>query len=260
MPMKAIGLVLAIWLIPLGLSAQTAGNPVRTVPKGQWTVGLAGNYLNQNMQTSTAVSKRVFVKSMWGVDSWLGVYGMLGAVQLSMNVKQAGVKDYKDRFRFGYGAGVHWHFPIPAQSEYGPGLWGGVQGLKFLSEATFTRPIQFQGGSLNREFAVRYDWGEMLASGGIEFPVRSVRLYFGGAAWAIRRLDTKKEYLVDGTHDKQYLGKAKGEYRSGFWSGGVVGVEITFPQNYSISIEALGFNEENYQIMVGICQTGSPEW
>jgi hypothetical protein len=242
------------------LSAQIAGNPVRTVDKREWTMGLSGNYLNQEMGPTTAVSRRILVKSAFGVDRWLSLYGLFGTVQLSMNRKLPGVHDYRDRFRFGYGAGLQVCFDLNPAAEKSPGFWGGLQVLKFVSEGTFTTALQFQGSELIRRFDLKYDCGEMTLCGGLLFPIGKFTVYGGAAGWATSRTDTKKEYLVDNTGSKQYRGQAIGDFESGLWSGGILGVEYMLPQRVSVSIEAMAFNKNNYQIMVGICQTGSPEW
>jgi hypothetical protein len=241
------------------LHAQMAGNPVHAVGKREWTVGLSGNYLNQNLVNAKAVSRRFLAKSMWGVNDWLGLYGLIGTVQLSMNIDKKEVQNYKDRLRFAYGAGFHWQINLNAEAENSLGLWGDAQVMKFLSENSYYLPSQSMIGSMTDQFLLTYDWGEALVCGGLVLPVRNFRFYGGGAAWGLRRMDTKKQYRIDANSTSQYVGQSKGTYQSGYWTGGIIGIEWDLPQRYSISIEGLVFNKENYQIMVGISQTGSPE-
>ncbi len=242
------------------LFAQTAGNPVQAIDQREWTMGLSGNYLHQQLGNEIAVSKRLLIKSMWGVRRGIGIYGLLGTVQLSMNTNKPGITDYKDKFRFGYGLGLHVQTDLNRGVENSIGLWGGIQVLKFVSKSSFLKSVQFQGENYTREFGMKYDWGEMMMCAGFVVPIRILRLYGGGAGWASLRHDSKKEYLTDSSNSRQLMGEAKGDYQSGVWSGGILGIEFILPNRYSFSVEGLVFNKQNYQIMVGISQTGSPGW
>jgi hypothetical protein len=253
-------LLLLFFYVVCPIHAQTAGNPIQAVGEREWTMGLSGNYMNQEIGNVTAISKRVLVKSAWGVTPWISLYGLLGTVQLSMNKHTLGISDYKDQYRFAYGAGFHVQFDLNPETENGIGLWGIAQVLKYPSKGSFTKTVQYQSSSMVSEFAMKYDCGELMFCAGWIIPIKTVRLYGGGAGWATRRMDTKKEYVIDNDNVKQYIGEKKAEYQSGVWTGGIAGIEFILPQRYAISIEGLVFNRKNYQIMVGICQTGSPDW
>lgn len=257
---KVLYFCFVVIIIEGAVSAQISGNPVEAINKREWTVGLSGNYINQQMEYTTAVSKRILVKSAWGIEDWLNIYGLFGSVQLSMNRNVPGIRDYKDKSRMGYGLGANVQFDLNPEVENGIGLWGGIQFLKYVSEGTFNKTAQSNGGDVLHEFAMKYDCGEMTVCAGWIIPIKSVRLYGGGAGWAIQRTDRKKEYLVENDGSKRYIGEQKGEYQSDFWTGAVVGVEFLLPQRYFFTVEGIVFNEQNYQIRIGICQTGSPEW
>ncbi len=240
---------------PSLLNGQMAGNPVGVRGDGEWTVSAIGTYVNQQLGHETAVSRRILLKSTWGVAPWLDVFCTGGGVQVDLNRSEANVGDYKGKYRFGYGLG----FNLTLKLEFNAWLWGGGQALRFPSRGSFLEYLNTGGESDCREFEMTYDWREFQGHLGLVFPYRSLRFYVAGVLWAIQRLETKQEYLQFGDF-RYFLGEVQGEYRSGAWTGGVFGVEFLLPQRYSICIESLVFNEENYQVMVGICQTGFAEW
>ena len=77
--------------------------------------------------------------------------------------------------------------------------------------------------------------------------------------WFVQRLENKKEYWDTGD-SKVLLGQQDGEYNTGIWTGGIVGVDLMLPQNFVISVEGLFFNTQDYQIMIGVSQTGGSRW
>ncbi len=244
-------LFLAYGLLPV--RAQMLGNPVTAQGKGQWTMGLSGTYLNQQIESTEVFSKRVFVQSRWGVTEALDVFGTLGYAQLKINVKETGTTDYKDKFRFAYGLGFHFlTHPFP---ENHIAFWASGHAFTFPSKGAFENTFSVLGSPYVRRFEMKYDWGEGVASAGWMIPYRSVMVYAGVAGWGIRRFEEKTEYLLL-AEGKSLQGREKGTYQSGVWSGGVAGFRVLLPQNYSVGVECLYFNEQSYQIMAGISQTG----
>ena len=161
------------------------------------------------------------------------------------------VIDYEGKYRFGYGLGFNVHVPLKGSWT----AWAGGQALRFSSEGSYFTMSDW----VTREFAMEYDSREFQGQVGVIYPYRFMRFYIAGVGWAIQRLDTKREY-VEYEGSRGYLGEEEGEYRSGLWTGGLVGIEFMLPHRYSISIEFLGFNTSNYQIMVGISQSGMSSW
>jgi hypothetical protein len=176
-----------------------------------------------------------------------------------LDIKQnsASITDYAGKFRFGYGAGIN--MVLKPQALTGVWIVAGAQALRFSSVGTFEEDLHIGSEYFTREFEMSYDWREVKFNGGIVIPHRSFRVYLAAAGWLVQRFDTKREYLDTGS-SKNYVGEEKGEYRTGVWSGGIIGLEILLPQRYSLSIEGLFFNENDYQLMVGICQTGGSKW
>ena len=244
-------------MVVSSLHAQMAGNPVGVRGQGEWTISALGMYMNQNLGSETAVSRRIFMKSNWGLTPWLDFYLLGGAVQLEMKTGKEGVIDYKDKYRFAYGVGLNVSFKPAQNSSFW--IWGGVHGIRFPSYGYFMEDIYIGAAAYVQKFDMKYDWREIGGNLGIVLPYHSFRFYAAGVGWFLQRFDTKREYLENG-NSVSFLGKQKGEYRSGLWTGGVVGLEINLPQRYSFSVEALFFNESNYQIMIGICQTGGSAW
>ncbi len=235
------------------LQAQMAGNPAGVKGQGKWTVSAIGTYMNQQVGNEMAVSKRVLLRSSWGLAPWLDVYGMVGGVQLDLKTSNVDFVDYEGKFRLGYGTGFNIAFQPMARSRFS--IWIGGQALRYSSQGSFFE----ESDMFSKEFKMDYDSREFLGYVGIIIPLTSFRLYCAGVGWVTQRLESKTEYLEYGGITST-VGQIDGELRSGLWTGGVVGIEFILPQQYVIGLEGLFFNEENYQIMIGISQTGGQEW
>jgi hypothetical protein len=236
--------------------AQMIGNPINTRGSGEWTISANGSYTNQQLGLD-AVTKRLFIKSSWGITPWLDFYFLGGGVQLEMKSSLQNIADYKDKIRLGYGAGLNAAFKpsfLPIIS-----VFTGVQAIRFVSEGSFHEDFYFNNQVYQSIYQMQYDCREVKGYAGLVFPHRIFRFYAAGAVWYLQRMETKKEYWDTGD-SSILLGQQDGEYGSGIWTGGIVGMDLLLPQNFAISIECLIFNMSNYQIMVGVCQTGGTRW
>ena len=233
---------------------QMAGNPVGSRGDKEWTVGVMGNYFQMEQGDEQSISKRLLAKSDWGLTPWLDVQVMIGAVQLEMRSPRINVEDYHGKFKFAFGLGFQSQIPLGG-SVQSPSLWFGGQALRFTSKGSYVERTEL----VTREFMMDYDWREFQVHAGMIVPYRFIRFYAAGVGWAVQRLDTKNEYIVyNDIHN--YVGEEEGEYRSGIWTAGIIGVEFLLPSRYSIGIEMLYFNSYNYQIMVGLSQSGILTW
>ncbi len=235
--------------------AQMTGNPAGVGGKGEWTIGIDGTYMTQQQAGETAFTRRLFMKSEWGLAPWLDLYALIGGVQLEIRPGDEDFLNYKDRLRLGFGAGAS--LILPFSSGQNPAaLWLGVQGIRFASQGSFVSRETAVLEGIQQEFAMNYDWRELRGHFGLAIPVKSLRLYLAGVVWTVQRLETKTEYLTqDG--QKSFIAKEEGEYRSGLWTGAVAGLEIRLPYHYAIGVEAIVFNANNYFIVIGIHQTGT---
>jgi hypothetical protein len=262
-----------VFFLSIHLSAQTCGGPAGAMGKGQLTMGLSDTYQTLWHGNQQAVSNRIFLKTQYGLAPWLDVYGLLGNIQSTMKNNRTDLNNYKDKSRFTYGVGFNVMLnpasPKPKRTTRRParpasrndiGFWGGATVIRYPAEGVYDQSINVLGYSFVREYALKYDCREVTGHAGIFIPYRFLKFYAAGVGWAIQRLDTKKEYLVGVSEEPIKVGEVKATYQSGLWTGGLIGVQIDLPQQYAITIEALGFNKANYQIMVGISQTGMQTW
>jgi hypothetical protein len=268
MKTKHMSFVLLPLLASGFLSAQTCGNPAGTAGKGLWTMALNGAYQTLDQGSQTTESRRVFFKTQYGLATGLDAYGMVGAVQLTMKNSPSGFSVSKDKYRLAYGAGFSFRTPSgpakpaparrnrKARSSTPLVLFGGGNVIRYPSEATYRKT----GDYWTQEFNLKYDCREASGHAGILLPGKILKFYLGGAVWAIQRMDTKKQKLVALDGSETVLGTKKGKYQSGLWTGGMVGLQYDLPGNYSLSVEGIAFNQEYYQIMVGISQTGIRPW
>ena len=232
--------------------AQMAGNPVGVRGKGAWTISLAGNYMEQQLKTENVFSRRILLKSGWGLTEWLDIHGIVGGAQLVMRSVRPGYVDYRDKYRPAYGLG----FNLSVSSERLPFVfWGGGHAMRFLSEGSFWE----YGPIYTREFRMEYDWREFEGHAGVIVPIHVFRIYVAAVAWGVQRFDKKNEYLGFGS-GQSWVGEVESEYISGLNTGALLGIEWLLPQMYSVSVEVRAFNQDNFQIMVGIGQTGGGGW
>ncbi|MBN2414447.1 hypothetical protein JXO52_01325 [bacterium] len=230
--------------------AQISGNPVGTSGTKEWTVSASGTYFYQYIGNTLATSNRFLAKSGWGVVEWLDAYLVAGASNLVLDRQDGGiVSDYRDVYRFTYGAGINALVGDRLQ------LWFGGSALRFQSEGDFREPLIVGGQTYVKRFEMNYDWREVKAYLGIVMNISRFKIYCAGAGWHLWRIEKKKEYR-DSATSTSYVGNEQGEFASGLYTGAIVGIEMSLPQRFSISLEALLFNESNLQIMAGISQTG----
>jgi len=231
-------------------------------------MALNGAYQTLEHGNQTFVSRRVFFKAMYGLAPWLDAYGLVGGTQVAMKNNNPAVTDYKDRSRFAYGVGFNvLANPSPPKSRRPVGrsirsasrsrigFWGGASIIRYPAEAVYN----LSHTSVVREYHWKYDCREITGHAGVVIPYRALKFYAGGIGWAIQRLDTKREIALSGTSSSSDI-TVKGRYQSGLWTGGMAGIQVDLPQNYSLTVEAIGFNKSDYQIMIGISQTGIRTW
>jgi hypothetical protein len=240
------------------LMSQIAGNPVETKGEGEWTISAAGTYLHQQLGHETVLSNRWLVKSGWGVTDDIDLYGLCGVVKLNMNAGEKNISEYHGEYEFGYGLGFNMILQAITK-ENNMGIWVGAQALRFPSSGKFIETYQTSSENLFHEYEMQYAWNEVHACLGIIYPYQHFRFYLSGAGYLVQRDDKKTEYILYGA-DRTYWGEEQDEYRSGLWTGVLVGFDINLSNNYVFSVEGLIFNSSNYQIKIGICQTGGKEW
>jgi hypothetical protein len=240
------------------LYGQMAGNPIGSRGEGEWTVSAIGTYMDhRSLGSESAISKRFLLKSSWGLAPCMDVYCLAGGTQVTLKPRDARISDYEGKYRLGYGIGFN--LTTSGRSPSAMKWVAGCQALRFASEGSFNENIRVGANTYVREFAMTYDWREIRMNVGMIIPLRSIRIYLAGAGWLVQRLDTKREFLSHGDA-RSFVGEEEGELRTGLWTGGIGGIEFLLGNQYAITVEALVFNEENYQFMVGICQTGGSRW
>lgn len=253
--MKLYKLFITFFLISViiapGVYAQMAGNPVGVRGHGEWSISASGSYVDQD----NFVSRRILMKSSWGVADWLDVFCVGGGAQLEMMLE--GIDRFKGDCEFAYGLGFAMASK-PFHNHQYLQIWGGVQALRFCSAGSYVDRER------SLEFEMNYDWRELHGHFGIIYQVKNIRLYAAGVGWALQRIDRRdRVYALDASDERIYETSdpvKQDTYQTGFWSGGMFGVEFLFPMRYSINLECLVFNENNYQIRIGVCQTGILPW
>lgn len=269
--------ICVLGVVPFALG-QICGNPIGATEKSVLTMSLNGTYQHVSDPVQNIISKRIFFKTQWGLASGLDLYALLGNVQLGLSRINAPstITDYKDKYRFSYGVGFSSNWgsfslsPSPKpQSKYrtrqrrrlspsthAARIFAGAHVIRYPSESSYEETREIAGFIVTHQYAMKYDVLEATGYAGISIPYRVFRLYFGGVGWGIDRKERKVEYLVGVSEEPIALGKEKGRFKSGLWTGALMGIQWNLPQQYMITIEAIGFNSQNYQIMIGISQSG----
>jgi len=205
-----------------------------------------------------AFSRRILGKVEWGLAKGVDVYLNAGQAQLKLRTHK--IIDYRDKYRFAYGGGFNALLNQAAFQQGKIGFWIGAKGLAYPSEGSYYSVNEIGDMAITRQFDMKYDSREYSFHAGILAPYRALRFYAALYAWGIQRKEEKQEYLVGLDEDPIYIGKETATFQSELWTGGLIGFDVVLPQRYVISVEAALFNEENYQIMVGISQTGFQNW
>jgi hypothetical protein len=257
--------------------AQICGNPAGTGGKALVAMSISGGVQTLDHGDQRADSRRMFVKTSYGLASGLDVYGLLGGVRLDMESGKAGITVTDGRTRFAYGAGFSLSLNPAGRPANGRkpvrmtarrtssgasiGFWGGGHVVRYPADAVYQQTIDVAGSAFIRKFELNYECTEWTGHAGFIVPLNRIKLYAGGVGWGIQRMDTKREFLINEAESvSQSLGKKKGKYQSGTWTGGLAGIQFDLPQNYAISAEVIAFNRQYFQVMVGISQSGLRTW
>ena len=247
----------AILLSTASALGQMAASPVATPGTGQWTVSAMGGYFYQGIGSEDAQSYRLLIKSAWGVAPWLDLYAMGGAADLSIDPGDPALSTLDDDFRLAYGLGLNTALDLPVGN--GLQFWGGAHAIRYEPRGDFRETLLIGSDVYTQKSAMKYDWREIKAFAGVALPVGPARFYLGGAAWWLLRKETQTVTRI-GDGSVANLGTVEGEYRSGMWSGGVLGVELRLPDHFALAVEALFFNESNVQVFISLMQTGATGW
>lgn len=257
--MKKITLLfLAVYMSGFGISdAQIAGNPAGVNGTSVWSVSANAGYMTQQLDFET-VSKRMFIKSEWGITSWLDYYLMGGIFDLQLDFTDNQLTNFKSKMKFCYGTGFDIAFKIPGRTPLA--FWSGAQIFAGPAQGEYFRDIPFAGTIIRSEkYKLKYNWSEVKGFMGLIYYGSSFKIYAAGAGWFLQTISERKGYTKDGL-DWSLSNKVEGEDRSDIWTGGFVGIEIEFHHNIAFTFECLAFNEKNFHIMVGLSQTGNPGW
>lgn len=242
------GIILGSVLLISGLQAQMTGNPAGVKGNSEFTLSLSGTYLNQELAKETAVSKRVLCKAVWGATSRIDLFVTLGSVGLKLQPVTSGVTELQDKKRFAFGGGLN--AELISRTDISPySVWGSAKILRFKAEGTYYITEGIQSNTWQSDLT--YDWREVQVALCVKYYFPAFRVYGGVLGWMLQRQDEKLEYWSD-----QWWGPDRQTYQTGMWTGGLAGIEIPLPHEYSLSLEVVAFNENNYQLMLGVSQTG----
>lgn len=241
-------LFLVACIISKPVLSQMVGNPASVKGNGEFTLSVSGTYLHHVLSKETAISKRVLCKATWGATSRIDLFVTLGSVGLRMKVDQSGITEYEDKKRFAIGLGLNAELisPTPDTPYH---VWINAKALRFKSSGFYT--VNVPGTSDFYQSDLVYDWREVQVSLCFKYNLSAFSVYGGALGWVLQRHDERIEVWHG-----EYWGPERQVYQTGMWTGALVGIEVPLPYAYAISIESTLFNEDNYQIMLGITQTG----
>ncbi len=250
-----MGMIVLIGIFPL--NAQMTGNPVGVQGAGDWSVGASAGILRHGEGDFENYTKRIVLESRYGLSDWLDVFAIGGGFHVKRELNLSGIENYNGNYTLGYGGGFNL-----TKSEILNGkanLCIGGYFVRYPSKGEYAEYFQFGGGWVNQ---IEYDTREYQVQLALVFPIRQVNFYMGAVGWGLQRIEDQALYLMDDnnmTADTPYS-TSDGTYQTGLWTGGLLGLEVNLPQQFSIGVEFVGFNEKNYHILIGISQTGGSTW
>jgi len=250
MEIKRVTIILVLmgWIASTSLFSQMTGNPASIKGNGEFTLSVSGTYLNHELANETAISKRVLCKAIWGATSKIDLFVTLGSVGLRMKPVESGVTEFEDKKRFAIGLGLNAELisPTPSSPYH---VWVNAKALRFKSSGSYI--INIAGTSDFYQADLVYDWREVQVALCAKYNLSAFSVYGGVLGWVLQREDERIEVW-----NNQYWGPERQTYQPGLWTGALAGIEFALPYDYAFSVEAVAFNEMNYQIMVGVTQTG----
>ncbi|MFO7891162.1 MAG: hypothetical protein R6V04_12600 [bacterium] len=238
--------------------SQIIGNPVGTKGTKKWSVSVNGTYMVQDYLHNTRTSsRRLLIKSEWGITPWLDFYALGGGYDLKLDFEKQGFTDFKSKMKFCYGAGLD--AALQPKSDLPLRIWTGAQIFLGPAEGDYFEHISFAGTSIIKKYRLEYNWMESKGFLGLIYYGKLFKLYIAVAGWLLQNTSTIDEYSQSGTSWNLEASR-EGEDSSGIWTGGIIGLEFDLPSNYALTFECLAFNEQDFQLMVGFSQTGTPGW
>lgn len=238
--------------------SQIVGNPVGNKGTKKWSVSINGAYMVQDYITNTRTSsRRLLVKSEWGITPWLDFYALGGAHDLKLDFKKEEFTDFKSKMKICYGAGFDASFR--PKSDLPINIWTGAQIFLGPAQGDYFEHISFAGTNIVKKYKLKYNWMESKGFLGLIYCGKLFKLYMAVAGWALQNTSTIDIYNQSGT-SWNLEERKEGDDSSGMWTGGMIGLELDLPGNYALTFECLVFNEQDFQLMVGFSQTGTPGW
>ncbi len=238
------------------VNSQIVGNPVGTKGTGKWSVSVNGGYMSQQLDQAI-ISRRLLLKSEWGITPWLDFYCIGGAYDLELDFSENEFTDFKSKMRFCYGTGVD--LAYRPEGGFPVGIWTGAQIFIGPAKGEYYKNISFAGTTIKNKYKLEYSWSESKGFLGLIYYGKFFKIYVAGAGWLLQKTSTRKEYSKSGT-TWSFEERIEGEDRSDILTGGILGLELDFPGNYALTFECMVFNQEDFHLMVGFSQTGTPGW
>lgn len=246
-------LAVTLWL-PSPSSAQGIGLPLRSDSHRQWMLALAAGRQQREIGGWPTTARLAYAKASLGLGGKLDVFAGLGLMDLEMQVPGTELSTMSSEPALTYGLGGT--LQLIQFRRVGMAI--------FLSAAAWRSQPELAaslGGeeltTLVRRVHLHYDWRE--ASGAITLwkKLGISEWYIGTGGYLIQR--PEKRWTVLETSVSAVKGPVStGEFRSGFVSRFLAGVDFDLAQGFKISIEVAGRDRDNVNVLVGVSQIGSP--
>jgi hypothetical protein len=241
-------------LLPTVLLAQSAGLPLLSNGQGEITLSVAAGRSQRTVADFPTTSRLLYARAVLGLGGWLDLYSAAGLQDLRMELPDAGISEAAADMSLAYALGVNARFAsfprMGAAFVASVALW--------RSQPAISVEVPSGGATgFRRHVRLDYDWREAVGSLNLLKTIGVTRWYVGTGGYFIQRLE--KRWTVSHTPVGDVHGPVtRGEFRSGFVPQLQAGLDIGLPQGFAFSLAAHGRDRNNFALMVGFSQTGSP--
>ncbi len=237
------------------IAAQPAGSPVFSQSHREFTFSFNGGYLRKNIYGVHNDSPRLLVKSLFGLAKFVDVFGEIGFVKLNLTTSGESQFTFKDKYHLAFGGGITLRYLNFKRIRFSLFVSGRI--FRFTSNPSSEKIANISSSEIEQSLEMRYDWREVTFNSGFIKGLGFANIFSGIQGKLIQRHETKiSKFIIAGGVDSE--NQTFGEYKSGLQISPFWGIDILLPSRFTISLELIAISKTDFNINVGISQTGKP--
>jgi hypothetical protein len=234
---------------------QMIGNPLLSPQAGKMTVSVESGYQRWTIQNVYNDIQPLGLKIGYAPVAGVNAFVRLGIARLKMPWGSTPETTFDGDYRFAGGLGLTWQ---PLKLGKRSGIFANAQAWRLTSEGQYLSE-NLAGTTLRKTRLSEFDWRTFLLAAGVSREIKKNRFYLGVEMAATERIENRRDKDVSEAgatlqETQRQLTLQTGTLFRAFW-----GFEVALPNQHHISLEVRSNGMENWIILFGLSQTGSPK-